>query len=103
MFSKQTIRDIDLHGKTVLLRADYNVPLAAAANEAGRAALLVLNSAPQSLATLSAPDLVIVSKPDLYDNQDAVANYVGKNPYTRAAIFPAFTIWQRNSGLSGGK
>jgi len=27
MFKKQTIRDIDLRGKTVLLRADYNVPL----------------------------------------------------------------------------
>ena len=27
MFSKQTINDIDLDGKTVLLRADYNVPL----------------------------------------------------------------------------
>jgi phosphoglycerate kinase len=27
MFTKQTIRDVDLHGKTVLLRADYNVPL----------------------------------------------------------------------------
>lgn len=27
MFSKQTIRDIDLEGKTVLLRADYNVPV----------------------------------------------------------------------------
>jgi phosphoglycerate kinase len=27
MFSKQTIRDIDLKGKTVLLRADYNVPI----------------------------------------------------------------------------
>ncbi len=27
MFSKQTIRDIDLNGKTVLLRADYNVPI----------------------------------------------------------------------------
>lgn len=27
MFTKQTIRDIDLTGKTVLLRADYNVPL----------------------------------------------------------------------------
>jgi phosphoglycerate kinase len=27
MFSKQTIRDIDINGKTVLLRADYNVPL----------------------------------------------------------------------------
>jgi phosphoglycerate kinase len=26
-FSKQTIRDVDLDGKTVLLRADYNVPL----------------------------------------------------------------------------
>lgn len=28
MFKQQTIRDIDLHGKTVLLRADYNVPVA---------------------------------------------------------------------------
>ncbi len=27
MFTKQTIRDIDLEGKTVLLRADYNVPI----------------------------------------------------------------------------
>lgn len=27
MFRKQTIRDIDLDGKTVLLRADYNVPI----------------------------------------------------------------------------
>jgi phosphoglycerate kinase len=31
MFTKKTIRDIELNGKTVLLRADYNVPL-----EAGR-------------------------------------------------------------------
>ena len=27
MFTKKTIRDIDLSGKTVLLRADYNVPI----------------------------------------------------------------------------
>ncbi|MDL2363266.1 MAG: phosphoglycerate kinase [Patescibacteria group bacterium] len=27
MFTKQTIRDVELDGKTVLLRADYNVPL----------------------------------------------------------------------------
>lgn len=27
MFTKQTIRDIDVAGKTVLLRADYNVPI----------------------------------------------------------------------------
>lgn len=27
LFTKQTIRDIDLKGKTVLLRADYNVPV----------------------------------------------------------------------------
>lgn len=27
MFTKKTIRDIDLKGKTVLLRADYNVPI----------------------------------------------------------------------------
>src|SRR5665213_3234644 len=27
MFTKQTIKDIDLRGKTVFLRADYNVPV----------------------------------------------------------------------------
>jgi 3-phosphoglycerate kinase len=27
LFTKQTIRDIDLRGKTVLMRADYNVPV----------------------------------------------------------------------------
>lgn len=27
MFTKQTIRDLDIEGKTVLLRADYNVPV----------------------------------------------------------------------------
>lgn len=27
IFKKQTVRDLPLHGKTVLLRADYNVPL----------------------------------------------------------------------------
>ncbi len=27
MFTKQTIREIDLEGKTILLRADYNVPV----------------------------------------------------------------------------
>lgn len=27
MFTKKTIRDIDVHGKRVLLRADYNVPV----------------------------------------------------------------------------
>jgi len=29
VFTKKTVRDIDLRGKTVLLRADYNVPLEA--------------------------------------------------------------------------
>lgn len=32
MFTKKTVRDIDLKGKTVLLRADYNVPLDADGN-----------------------------------------------------------------------
>lgn len=27
MFTKKTIKDIDVHGRTVLVRADYNVPL----------------------------------------------------------------------------
>jgi 3-phosphoglycerate kinase len=27
LFTKRTVKDIDVHGKTVLLRADYNVPI----------------------------------------------------------------------------
>jgi hypothetical protein len=76
--------------------AYYQVPLAAAP-EQGRA-VLVLNPTPQSLSARPAPDLVITSKPDLYDNQKALEKYVRDNPYTQIATFPAFAVWQRKSG-----
>lgn len=40
MFTKKTIRDVDVKGRTILLRADYNVPLAAiSAGEAAEGAV----------------------------------------------------------------
>ena len=75
----------------------YHVPLSALPDIAD-AATLVLNPTPQALATFPPPDLVIItSKPDLYDNQQALAKYVRNNPYTRIVTFPAFAVWQRKS------
>jgi hypothetical protein len=76
----------------------YHLPLSGVPGIAG-AAILVLNPTPQSLSALPPPDLVITSKPDLYDNQEAVAKYVRNNPYQQVAAFPAFTVWQRKTGI----
>jgi len=76
--------------------AYYHVPLSAEPDKAG-AAFLVLNPTPQALSVFPSPDLVITSKPDLYDNQEALAKYVHNNPYTQIAVFPAFAVWQRKS------
>lgn len=76
--------------------AYYHVPLADESGKKGRA-LLVLNPAPQTLAPLPPPDLIVASKPDIYDNQHALEKYVRNNPYTKINEFPAFAVWRRNS------
>lgn len=89
-------------GKKVWWSADdygaayYHLLVAAAPGETGHA-LLLLNPAPQTLATLPAPDVVVLSKPDLYDNQQALQNYVSNNPYSQIATLPAFAVWQRKT------
>jgi hypothetical protein len=41
------------------------------------------------------PTLVILSRPDTYDQQNAVSNYLSVNEYYIAETFPAFTAWRR--------
>lgn len=74
----------------------YRVPLAAGTEEQGRA-LLLLNPTPETLTTLPAPDWVITSKPDLYDNREALVQYLRNNPYTKVSAFPAFAVWERKT------
>ena len=52
----------------------YHLPVAQTPDQPGRA-LLILNPTPESLAALVPPDmLIITTKPDLYDNQGALAS-----------------------------
>ncbi len=57
-------------------------------------ALLLINPSAKFLQTLPQPDLVLVSKPDLYDKYGAVENYLLRSGYHRTATLSAFTVWQ---------
>src|SRR5262245_19495616 len=40
------------------------------------------------------PTLVLFSKPDIYDSQNVVNNYLSVNKYQVVETFPAFTAWR---------
>jgi hypothetical protein len=44
---------------------------------------------------LDAPNLVIASKPDIYDNQGWVAEFIAKEGYRPISRMPGFTVWRR--------
>jgi hypothetical protein len=71
----------------------YHVPLAGAVPEAGKAEL-VMNLSPDLVASLEKPDLVAVSKPELFDVQGGVAAYLAQHSYHPVERFAAFTIWR---------
>ncbi|MCX6922179.1 MAG: hypothetical protein NT154_03010 [Verrucomicrobia bacterium] len=59
------------------------------------AALLVLNPTPETLKNLPAPYMIVASKPDLYDSQSCLSDYVQSHGYRTAGKFNAFVIWAR--------
>jgi hypothetical protein len=71
----------------------YKMPLDADGNGENKA-ILILNPSAVDLANLKKPDVVIVSKPDLYDTAGALAEYLARNHYRASGKFPAFTIWR---------
>lgn len=74
----------------------YRLP-ANAESPTGRAALLLFNPPSVALERLPLPDLVIVSKPDLYDRHGAVGGYVRERGFQATKILPAFTVWERKA------
>jgi hypothetical protein len=57
------------------------------------------NASTQCLLTLSAPDVVILSKPETFDSQGDIAGYLKAQRFAVVQSLPAFTIW-RPSGQS---
>jgi hypothetical protein len=73
----------------------YDVPLTTEPGRGG-AALLVLNPARGTLNHLPLPQVIIASKPDLYDGQSALAEFLREQRFQPAVKFNAFVIWERS-------
>jgi hypothetical protein len=73
----------------------YDVPLTTDPGRGG-AALLVLNPARGTLNHLPLPQVVIASKPDLYDGQSALAELLREQRFQPACRLNAFVIWERS-------
>jgi hypothetical protein len=73
----------------------YNVPLTSDPGGGG-AALLVLNPGREALRGLPPPQVIIASKPDLYDGESALAEFLRERHFQPAGRFNAFVIWRRS-------
>ena len=76
--------------------AYYQVPTTTHPSEVDKA-LWLMNPSWDSLSTVPSPGVIIASKPDIFDNQGALAEYVGRGGFRKVASLTAFTIWERNT------
>jgi hypothetical protein len=62
----------------------------------------VANASQECLRALSAPDVVISSKPETFDTRGDIARYLKDGDFTAVREMPAFTVWQRVAPVSSG-
>jgi hypothetical protein len=92
-------REALVHGESVWWSADsagaevYHLPVTQKTGNKN-AALIVVNPSENFLQSLPQPDLVLASKPDLYDSSGALENYLVHSGFHRTAALSAFTAWQ---------
>ena len=55
----------------------------------------IANAPTPCLLTLTAPDVVILSKPETFDSKGDIAGYLTAQRFTVVQSLPAFTIWRR--------
>jgi hypothetical protein len=72
----------------------YGLQVTADPNDISRA-LRVWRPAPEDLASLPAPDVVILSKPSIFDLTGCVTAYLQAHHYRQDATLPAFSIWEK--------
>jgi hypothetical protein len=72
----------------------YGVPLT---NRPGRAsaAVLILNPTPETLSSMPAPQVIVASKPDVYDQQLCLTEYAQSQNLHPAGTLCAFVIWAK--------
>ena len=74
----------------------YGLPLTTHPGSAG-AALLVLNPTPETLKGWPVPQVIVASKPDVYDRQLSLEEYIRREAFHPASRFNAFVIWSKSA------
>jgi hypothetical protein len=78
----------------------YEVPLTpAGADHPGARAML--NPLRETLATAETPDLIIASRPDVFDQTGSLAEYLAQQHYRLVSNPTAFKIWMRPPKAAG--
>jgi hypothetical protein len=86
-------------GKIVWWNADlkaatiYQLPLGEKPEDTGKAVFVPVPGKGFDR-DLPKPDLVLTSKPDIYDRNGALADYLNRAGFRLIASFAAFTAWQ---------
>ena len=95
----QEARSALAKGETVWWSADtaaaqyYDLPVADFARAPG--ALLTVSLSPERHDRVPPPDVVIASKPDIFDGTNAIRAFVTEKGYVVVQRLPAFTIWRK--------
>lgn len=97
--ARQALQD----GKTVWWNANergaeyYQLPLATNGGAESGQALWLTGPTPQTLLALTPPDVVLVSRRDVFDADGALAEFLAREKFERTQELRAFTVWQRPS------
>ena len=57
-------------------------------------AIFIMNASLEELASLPKPDVIILSKADIYDGAGALREWMGINGFYISRFLPAFTVWK---------
>jgi hypothetical protein len=75
----------------------YHLPLSTNPGDT-KVAFELANPTLEFIASLAPPDVIIASRPDVYDANGALAEMVAQTNYKQVAVLPAFIIWEKTSG-----
>lgn len=74
----------------------YGLPLTDDPKDAGKA-FHMFNPNPPTLTQLTVPDYIVVTKPDVYDQDRTVMSFLKQSGYQQHTNLPAFVIWSRKN------
>jgi hypothetical protein len=73
----------------------YHLPVRQKPDERSASILVVRSPNAEQLRSLPAPDVVVLSKPDIYDSKGTIAAMLQQENFSQIQTFKAFAIWKR--------